>query len=289
MRAFIHHFFLPHHSNNHRPRLLHIDALFTYVVGLTLFLFGLQAVHRTFPDVLGYATDIYVEKLLAETNSRRKDVGLEPLSLNAKLSTAAVHKAQDMFAKNYWAHNSPDGRKPWDFINETGYSYSLAGENLAKNFVDSTSVVDGWMASTSHRDNVLKPGYRDIGFAVVSGILDGEETTLIVQFFGTEADTQEIAAVPAPRDVTLEGTTRDTETSVSGFMSSRKKPMFDIPAISYTGVYLLIGALSGVLVTDGVMSARRKTVRVTGHNIAHLMFFAALLILVGGALRGSIL
>lgn len=199
MWGHLRHLFLPHHTNNHRARVLHIDALFLYALFFAVFAAVSLFVRREAPDILGYATDIYADQLLSETNQKRAEAGLPPLMMNSQLSQAAAAKAQDMFAKDYWAHNSPDGKTPWDFIKGSGYVYTLAGENLAKNFSDSSGVVNAWMASPSHRDNLLKAGYRDVGFAVVNGVLNGEETTLVVQMFGSTTVTQ--APVAAKKSV----------------------------------------------------------------------------------------
>jgi hypothetical protein len=61
----------------------------------------------------------------------------------------------------------------------------VAGENLAIGFVDSEEVAKAWEASSTHRQNLLEPSYREIGVAVVKGSFQGKETTLVVQFFGT--------------------------------------------------------------------------------------------------------
>src|SRR5450830_1198614 len=153
------HLFIPQHTNNHRAKALHVDALLVYVLMFALFNLGIRAAHKVAPSVLGYATDINVQQLLAGTNAKRQEAGLGPLTFNSTLSVAAANKAADMFAKNYWAHNSPTGSTPWDFITGAGYHYTVAGENLAKNFSNSQGVVDAWMASPSHRANVLKAGY----------------------------------------------------------------------------------------------------------------------------------
>jgi len=110
------HLFVPHHTNNHRPKVLHIDALLVYIFLFGLFNLGIRSVHNKIPDILGYATDIYVDKLLWATNVKRQETGLAALSLDAQLSAAAARKAADMFAKNYWSHTSPTGSTPWQFI-----------------------------------------------------------------------------------------------------------------------------------------------------------------------------
>ncbi len=304
MASFVTHFFLPHQSNNHRPKALHIDALLVYLVLFIVFRFGLQTTHRMFPDVLGYATDIRVEALLEATNQKRQSQGLSALSLNAQLSDAAAQKAVDMFAKNYWAHTSPEGKTPWDFIIASGYHYSVAGENLAKNFSTSVNVVDAWMTSPTHRENILKSSYRDVGFAVVNGSLNGEETTLVVQTFAASATPQ--AAIPATKQVEIpeaasqiaqspvivpevESKPASIQTVASAFAAVSKKPVFNIPTVSRDVSYIFVGVMMIVLVLDAFLVSRRRVVRVTGHNIAHVIFFVAITVALSLAERGSLL
>ncbi|MBI5619693.1 hypothetical protein HY950_01910 [Candidatus Gottesmanbacteria bacterium] len=288
------HLFLPHHTNNHRPKVLHVDALGFYILAFVVFQVGLKTLPAQVPNVLGYATDIHVEKLLAAVNAKRQVAGLGPLSLDSQLSEAAARKAADMFAKNYWAHNSPVGATPWEFITQSGYTYTVAGENLAKNFSDSQGVVEAWMASPTHRDNMLKASYRDVGFAVVNGILNGEETTLVVQMFGSRAapavqvrKTTEVSPQAAVAEATppLSAVTA----VASAYSGVSIKPLIDIGRLNHTVVYGFIGILLGVLVVDAWLTSRRRIVRVAGHNVAHILFFVALLIFASALPRGSLL
>jgi hypothetical protein len=291
------HFFIPHQSNNHRAKALHIDSLLVYVLLFALFNLGIRATHKALPDVLGYATDINVQQLLADTNTQRQNAGLGSLTLNQTLSEAAAAKAADMFAKNYWAHNSPTGSTPWDFITGAGYHYSVAGENLAKNFSDSQGVVDAWMASPSHRANMLKDNYRDVGFAVVNGTLNGEETTLVVQMFGTTPEELAQAAPPAaptvaPKPVVVSPEAASANApapAVQGSQSVLQQPLFNIPTVSRDMVYAFVGILMGVLLVDAWVARRRHVVRVAGHNIAHMLFLSALFICMFGLSHGSLL
>jgi len=109
---------------------------------------------------LGFATDISIQALLKDTNDKRIENGLQPLTLNDQLNQAAAGKAADMFGNNYWAHISPSGKTPWDFILGANYQYVYAGENLAKDFQDSQGVVDAWMNSPSHKENLLNSNTR---------------------------------------------------------------------------------------------------------------------------------
>jgi hypothetical protein len=290
------HLFIPQYTNNHRAKALHVDALLVYVLLFALFNLGIRAAHRVAPDVLGYATDINVQQLLAGTNAKRQEAGLGALTLNSTLSVAAANKAADMFSKNYWAHNSPIGSTPWDFITGAGYHYTVAGENLAKNFSNNQGVVDAWMASPSHRANLLKGGYRDVGFAVVNGTLNGEETTLVIQMFGATAGELAAAPSPPPQPVVIPQEAAVVnepalalQPVVNGFESVNTQPLFNIPTVSRDMVFAFVGILMGVLFVDAWVASRRRVVRIAGHNIAHILFLSALFILISGVSRGRLL
>jgi hypothetical protein len=198
--------FVPGKHNNFQPHALRATGLFVAV-------FILLAVNLTYniavahtPKVLGYATSISSDQIIALTNQQRAANGLGALATNSELNSAANAKAQDMFAKNYWSHYSPDGTGPWYWITAAGYDYSSAGENLAKDFSTSQGVVDGWMASPAHRDNILNASYADIGVAAVNGVLLGSETTLVVAMYGAPVAAAAAAPAAAP-SVKSESTT----------------------------------------------------------------------------------
>ncbi len=175
--------------------MLH-KTLITYVFFIISILFINFILVLKVPDILGYATDVKVSDLLTYTNALREKNGLSDLTLNDELSKAAKAKAADMFKDDYWAHTSPSGKEPWDFITGSGYDYIFAGENLAVDFSRSKDVVDAWNNSPSHRDNLLSSKYDEIGFAVVDGELQGRKTTLIVQMFGYQRQQNTVAALP---------------------------------------------------------------------------------------------
>lgn len=305
MRTFLRHFFLPHHSNNHRAKALHPDVLLVYIFLLAVFNLGFRYIHNQYPTVLGYATDIRVAELLNLTNQKRAALGLSQLRLNEKLSLAASHKAQDMFAHDYWSHNSPQGKTPWDFIVGSGYQYTMAGENLAKNFNTSTGVVDAWMASPTHKDNIVKPGYRDIGFAIVNGTLNGEETTLVVQMFGSSNQVEAVVQKPvevatggvgsvalgdqAPVEVLASAPQEEQKTFVSTLSGIVQTPKWNIPTITRNVVFLFLGLLIGILILDGIVVFKKRIIRVAGHNLAHIMFLVALCVALLLVKRGVLL
>lgn len=268
------HLFFPHESNNHRPKTLHPSVIVFYIVLLLLFQLSFRLIKFSRPDVLGFATDINTEKLLNLTNLARAQNGLDSLRLDPDLSKAAQAKANDMFSKNYWAHNAPDGTTPWFFINNSGYKYVYAGENLARDFNNSETLVSAWMASVSHKDNLLRKEYQDIGFAVVNGKLFGEETTLVVQMFGSRQPSY-LAAKPV--NVSTSAAMIATPAAgVSGISISRI-PLINFFSTSKNMASILTLMLLGVLTVDGVYVWKKKIARITGHNSAHLLFLLAIL------------
>lgn len=191
---------LPIKANKYHPHLLRPSGLALVVItllGMNLAQ-NVTAAHKF--QVLGVSTSISSSDVISLTNTQRANNGLPPLNTNSKLMSAAQAKAQDMFAKNYWAHYAPDGTSPWYWITATGYNYSTAGENLAKGFETSGGVVQGWMNSPGHRANILNTSFIDTGVAVMSGTLQGEATTLVVAMYGSlPGETPNSAPTSAPK------------------------------------------------------------------------------------------
>ncbi len=148
-----------------------------------------------------YAFAIYsAGTLVSLTNSERSKNGLGSLSVNSALTAAASAKANDMLAKNYFAHTSPDGRTPWDFIHAAGYNYTYAGENLAIGYSSASELMSAWMASATHRENILNSNFREIGIAVVAGKYDGVDTIIVAQEFGATVASQPQVASEAEQN-----------------------------------------------------------------------------------------
>lgn len=262
IKTFIHRLFVPHEENNFRAKSLHTDFLTVYLV--IAFLMMIAFKQGSIHNVLGFATDITIEKLAQLTNEQRQKNNLSPLTINSTLSVAAQKKAENMFQENYWSHYSPDGKTPWDFILGAGYKYEYAGENLAKNFLFSNGVVDAWMNSTTHRDNLLKREYTEVGYAIVNGVLNGEQTTLVVQEFGKPLDSSF-----APPAVEASETTQNVpavQPKVSAF-----KFTFNLNVI-----FMLFLLLS--LALDFYFASKFNIIRIAGKNTAHILFVIFILI-----------
>lgn len=123
-----------------------------------------------------------VTELHTLINAERTKQGLQPLILDPKLNQSAADKCNDMVARGYFAHNTPDGQEPWPFIEKYTPEYKLLGENLAHNLNTSESVTNGWMTSPLHRENILK-NYTNVGYAFCEGKSFSNHGTLVVQHF----------------------------------------------------------------------------------------------------------
>lgn len=185
---FLKQIFIPNPKNFFRPHLIRRHGL-AFVLLIVL---GAQNITSLSlgarPQVLGYATDVTISGLLSNTNQQRSAAGKSNLSLNAKLNSAAQAKANHMIAGNYWAHTSPDGVTPWYWFEYAGYDYLVAGENLAYGFSTSAGVVNGWMNSPSHRDNMLNGKFEHVGFGIANGSnYQGGPNTVVVAMYGDPA------------------------------------------------------------------------------------------------------
>lgn len=295
MFTYLKHLFLPQHSNNQRARFIHNQIIFAVALCLLVggVLVGTTKQHVS--SVLGISMNISSDDLLLLTNEQRAKVGLPPLQLDSQLAIAAQNKAQDMFAKDYWAHFGPNGESPWDFIHGAGYQYVYAGENLARGFTTSNSVINAWMASPDHRANMLSPHYNDVGFAVAEGRLPGDsDTVLVVEEFGsrylaqapqnrppveTTVETNQQPSSPAAQEVKPTITITPVPTLGPVLAAVKKQSLFDSAFITKS---LSLGLLSLFLLIFGidvVITENKRTVRLAGHSFDHLIFLIAILVI----------
>ena len=126
------------------------------------------------------------EEIIKFTNYYREENDIAELNINQLLMETAENKLNDMFQKQYFAHVSPEGDDAGIILKEIGYDYLVVGENLARGyFKDSKDLVDGWMGSPGHRENILNPKFREIGVAQKKGKFQGKEQYLAVQIFAS--------------------------------------------------------------------------------------------------------
>lgn len=123
--------------------------------------------------------------VLEWTNFHRNQNNLLLLTENWRLNIAAQEKVRDMFAEQYFAHLSPSLGGAARLTELIGYEFISIGENLALgNFEDNQALVQAWMDSPGHRENILNPKFQEIGIAVREGIFRGRPVWLGVQIFG---------------------------------------------------------------------------------------------------------
>lgn len=292
MRDFLHHLFLPRESNNHRAKILHHTSVLVVILLLFVLEFSFSFLHAKRGDILGVRTNIVVSDLLSLTNKKRTENGLSPLQLNEELSNAASQKASDMLAKNYWAHNSPDGTTPWIFIKSSGYEYLYAGENLARGFTASADIVDAWMNSPGHRENMLSSNYKDVGFSVVPGVLTGDETILVVEMFGQERggnaevsqSEEEVAQAIAPDTVESRPSQQSSSGKAGAIASSQTQPLFDVKHVTKGISLIILFVFVGTLLLDLIIIKRKNIARIIAHNIDTILFLlviAATIFIIG--------
>ncbi|HVN26741.1 MAG TPA: CAP domain-containing protein [Candidatus Paceibacterota bacterium] len=132
-----------------------------------------------------------IEGVIDDTNVERAtatSTPLPPLAENQILDDVALLRLDDMFAKQYFAHVSPTGESALTVASDVNYAYLALGENLALgNFAGDQDVVNAWMASEGHRENILSRQYTEIGVAVRKGVYEGQSTWIAVQVFGRPA------------------------------------------------------------------------------------------------------
>jgi uncharacterized protein YkwD len=131
--------------------------------------------------------------VLTRLNEIRTAHGLAPLRPNAALANAALAHSAEMVADGYFAHDSPDGSPFWKRLaryTHGGGGWS-AGENLlwSSPGLDAARALQLWMASPEHRENILRPGWREIGIGAVhaasaGGVYGGVPVTVITTDFG---------------------------------------------------------------------------------------------------------
>lgn len=174
---------IPHHSNNYRPLALNrgpLAIISALLISAKVIALGALAL-TPLPAELSTITSARIVQLV---NVERSEAGLNELVVNDALTRAAQQKAQDMLEQDYFAHISPAGVTPWFWMSKEGYEYKVAGENLAIDFVQTEDVVAAWMASPTHKDNIVHTDYVETGVAAATGEFQGGTSIVVVQMFG---------------------------------------------------------------------------------------------------------
>lgn len=189
-------YFIPHEGNEYQPHILRWKS--ACAVGCLLLAAEVVFLGQRYivvPQTNIFA-DIVQSVLVSQTNENRIAVNENALRVSPLLQRAADLKAEDMAARGYFAHTSPDGLAPWYWLEKVGYGFSAAGENLAVNFSDSADVMNAWLASPDHRANILNDNFSEVGIGTARGDYEGHRAVFVVQFFGTPSVASVAARAP---------------------------------------------------------------------------------------------
>lgn len=104
-----------------------------------------------------------IKQVLDLTNVQRQLAGLQPLQLNVQLNKSAQAHSEDMALRDFFSHTGSNGTAIGDRAKAAGYKYSYIGENIGAGQATAQDIVQRWMNSPSHKDQILNPNYREIG------------------------------------------------------------------------------------------------------------------------------
>jgi uncharacterized protein YkwD len=124
-----------------------------------------------------------IQEMLERLNAERRRKRLPALRLHPALSRAAQRHAEDMLARSFYGHETPEGRTPLDRVNTSGYVPSTVAENIARGQFSVEEVMDGWMESKVHRDNILGRHFTEAGVGFAMGINETGPAVYWVQVF----------------------------------------------------------------------------------------------------------
>jgi hypothetical protein len=181
-------YFIPHTENEFKPHFLRHESMMLFFTLVIIVELGFLVQVFIVFDKTNFLASVLPGVLTTMTNEERAQNNVPPLTQNDLLTKAANLKAQDMATYGYFAHTSPQGKTPWYWFDQVGYSYIMAGENLAVNFFESSDVAQAWMDSPTHRANVVKKDYREIGIGVANGVYEGKNTVFVAELFGTSIE-----------------------------------------------------------------------------------------------------
>ena len=202
--------------------------------------------------------EISVSELNSLSNNERASNSLGALSTSEALTRSAQMKADDMASKSYFEHMSPEGKNFFYWIDQAGYSYSMAGENLAIYFAESEDVVEAWMNSPTHRENILRQGFSQVGTALAEGSYQGQKTFYVVQHYGSPKEVPQVSTIPAieqPSPVIKTSIVASTRRSVE-----TTKPLEVVKTVEIKGVEIVSAHTE---VEESVEKIPEKTVTIS--------------------------
>lgn len=157
-----------------------ISLLLIWIIGIFLL-----------PKAPALAKELTPQNIVYQTNIEREKLSLPSLTVNSSLEKAAQTKAEDMLSNENFSHNFLN-KKFSEWVKEQNYQYEVVGENLAIHFDDIEPLFNAWLASPTHKQNMLHEKYTEVGVAVLTGNWQGYQTTIVVSIFAKPKITEEL-------------------------------------------------------------------------------------------------
>lgn len=189
-------------------------------------------------------------------NHERTARGLSPVAAAPQVAQAAQWHADDMAVRNYFAHDAPfgapHGTSAGDRVTSAGYGWSTVGENIARGQRTPRAVMAGWLASSGHCTNIVRPTFTDAGY----GLSTAGNGPYWVQAFARPT------GVPAPAGPAVACPTTPAEPQPSGAAPAPAPVPAPAPAPGATTPSTATPAATRPKVAT-TRSRRRLTVRVS--------------------------
>ena len=176
-------------------------------------------------SIKGFFMDFqFANEVLKLANKERSERGLNPLELDNKLTNIAEDHSQSMAVNDFFGHKDPtDGSSSLNRIEEGGYEWNRWGENVAAGHSTPEDVMEGWMKSPGHRNNILNPNFTEMGIGYEFLVDDKGSVNYShywTQVFGTPLSNSNNTSV---KGVSSEKTTSADITSIN---TSANSPSF---------------------------------------------------------------
>ena len=210
---------IPHQGNNHRPHLLRTKRAVAYSLFFLLLKGGVIFTIAAMPMQAFLAPDILAKqqaRLIFLVDELRAKQDVTGLYVENKLINSAYAKSADMLTGQYFSHVSSEGKDLNYWLKQANYDYWVAGENLAMGFSSADAVMQAWIQSPLHYQNLVDPDFIDIGIGLASGDYNNQSTIFITQHFA--APRVRVAGVNVARAVE-----EDNQNSASNILVSPKE------------------------------------------------------------------
>lgn len=183
-----------------------------------------------------HAASLTPASVITAINQERQRLNLPELVTDQRLVQASKEKIADMAANHYIDHVNPAGDMPWDYLDAAGYPYRTAGENIGKDFFNTSAVMNAWMASDTHHANIVSIAFKDIGAAI--GTVDGH--MVITTMFGATTLTPSVAGISInePQKNTNDSIPK-SQTIIHAVAHHETSPIYS--SFFYATYYILLG------------------------------------------------